>query len=399
MEALVRRASLAAPGEEQKLGERLASRDGRRAVPARRVRAARRRSAHDAPRAGAVPRLAADGPTCVVPAARGRARRGAQRSGGLAPLAGPRAVGERELQTAWRHALRGERACAPARCSGARAARSATRCCGARSSVGDPALRSAAARALAQRGTTAALPALVPRCASHPPRRARATPTAKARTSSEQAIRTLLDGADAACGDRVAALLEAESDGAPRRLPARHRAAARLHREPRAIRSVLELLLSDPSAAVRRAAVEALARVGSGSSSSRCAVRSPTRRRGPHRGRGGARPRRGDPGVVDDLASLLDDDEPRCVVAALRALAPGCARRTPTRRATARCCCCPSGSRTADPSRPRGARCARRDRGRSRRRRWRGTRSAAPTPELARGRGRLRRYARRPPRP
>ena len=186
--------------------------------------------------------------------------------------------------------------------------------------LGDPALRSVAASALAQRGTTAALPALVAALRLASTAAGEGDVDSDGQAELEQAIRALLDGADATCGDRVAALLEAESDGAPEGF---RLATAKLlgcigsrgHQER------VELLLSDPSAAVRRAAVEALARVAPQQLEPlRCALadEAPQVRIGA----AAALAASGDPGVVADLASLLDDAEPRVVVAALRALAP-----------------------------------------------------------------------------
>ena len=126
----------------------------------------------------------------------------------------------------------------------------------------------------------------------------------------------MLEGADTAVSDRVAALLEAEIDGAPEGF---RLATARLlgcigctgHQER------IELLLSDPSDAVRRA--EALSRVAPRQLEPlRCALadESPQVRIGA----AAALAMSGDPAVVADLASLLDDNEPRVVGAALRAL-------------------------------------------------------------------------------
>jgi HEAT repeat protein len=186
-------------------------------------------------------------------------------------------------------------------------------------SHGDPVLKSVAAASLAARATTAALPALVAAL--------RAVDDAKdgdgdgegAAAELEGAIRTLLASADPALGDRVAALLEAELDGAPEGF---RLATARLLGCIRSSghRRRIELLLSDPSAPVRRAAVEALARVAPQELELlRCALadESPQVRIGAATALAAS----GDPAVVADLASLLEDAEPRVVVAALRALA------------------------------------------------------------------------------
>jgi HEAT repeat protein len=184
-------------------------------------------------------------------------------------------------------------------------------------SHGDPVLKGVAAASLAARGTSAALPALVTAL--------RAADEAKEdgdgegpAAEIEGAIQTLLEGAEPVLGDRVAALLETELDGAPegfRLATARLLGCLRSGRRER-----IELLLSDPSAAVRRAAVEALARVAPQELELlRCALadESPQVRIGAATALAAS----GDPGVVADLASLLEDAESRVVVAAVRALA------------------------------------------------------------------------------
>jgi HEAT repeat protein len=185
-------------------------------------------------------------------------------------------------------------------------------------SHGDPVLKGVAAASLAARGSAGALPVLVTAL--------RACDEAKEdgdgegpAAEIEDAIRTLLGGAGSALGDRVAALLEAELDGAPEGF---RLATARLLGSTGSggRRERIELLLSDPSAAVRRAAVEALARVAPQELELlRCALadEAPQVRIGA----AAALAASGDAAVVADLASLLEDAEPRVVVAALRALA------------------------------------------------------------------------------
>jgi HEAT repeat protein len=317
MEALVKRASLAPPGEDQLLGERL-----RAAVAEVPFLSDALRRLSEAPlttRLVLVQFLGWLGrPDCVIPLLEaGRDEALSEVVLGALSGAGPEA--EASVNEAWgtlSDATR-IRACALlGRTRGETGEALLRRAL----THGDPALRAVAAGALASRGATAALPALVAAL------RVAATTMGEAgdadadgQAELEQAIRALLAGADTAVCDRVAALLEAEIDGAPE---AFRLATARLlgciacpgHRER------VELLLSDPSAAVRRAAVEALAQVAPQQLEPlRCALadESPQVRIGAATALAAS----GDAAAVADLASLLDDDEPRVVVAALRALA------------------------------------------------------------------------------
>ena len=317
MEALVKRASMAAPGEEQQLGERLRAAVG----DAPFLPDALRRLA-DAPlttRLVLVQFLGWLGrPDCVVPLLEA-ARDEALAEVVLGALAGVGPEAESSVAAAWgtfSDATR-VRACALlGRTRGETGEALLRRAL----TADDPTLRVVAAGALAARGATAALPALVAalRVASTATREGdEGDPDGQAEL--EQAIRSLLDGADTALGDRVAALLEAEMDGAPEGF---RLVTARLlgcigyagHRER------VELLLSDPSPAVRRAAVEALARVAPQQLEPlRCALadEAPQVRIGA----AAALAASGDPAVIADLAGLLDDAEPRVAVAALRSLA------------------------------------------------------------------------------
>ena len=184
----------------------------------------------------------------------------------------------------------------------------------------DEALRSVAVRSLAERGARAALPALVAalHAAAALPPEAEASEI-EAPLEIEQAIHALLSGADEVHVDRTFALLEAEIEGAPE---AFRLATARLIGSLGAAghRRRIELLLSDPSASVRRAAVEALARIAPGQLELlRCALadESPQVRIGAVLALAGS----GNPAVIADLASLMDDAEPRVGAAALRGLA------------------------------------------------------------------------------
>lgn len=316
MEALVRRAGLAAPGEEQRLGERLraATADASFLPDA----LARLTDAPLTTRLVLVQFLGWLGrPDCVVPLLEA-ARDEALGEVVLAALAGTGAAAEASIEAAWSTLSEATRlrACALLGRTRGEVGDALLRRALAH---GDPALRSVAATALAQRGTAAALPALVAALRLGAAAAGEGDVESDGQAELEQAIRSLLAGADAAAADRVAALLEAESDGAPE--PFRL-ATARLlgcigspsHQQR------VELLLSDPSAAVRRAAVEALARVAPQQLELlRCALadEAPQVRIGA----AAALAASGDPGAVADLASLLDDAEPRVVVSALRALA------------------------------------------------------------------------------
>jgi HEAT repeat protein len=315
MEALVRRLAGAAPGDEPRLAERLrAAAEGATFLPDALARLS------DAPlttRMVIVQFLGWLGrPDCVVPLLEA-AHDEALVEVVLGALARAGAALEASLEEAWPKLSETtrQRACALlGRTRGEAGEALLRRALG----HGDPVLKSVAAASLAARGTTAALPALVAAL--------RAADEAKedgdaegAAAEIEGAIRALIAGAEPAVGDRVAALLEAELDGAPESF---RLATARLLGGIRSggRRERIQLLLSDPSAAVRRAAVEALARVAPRELEPiRCALadEAPQVRIGA----AAALAASGDPAVVADLASLLEDAEPRVVVAALRALA------------------------------------------------------------------------------
>ena len=184
----------------------------------------------------------------------------------------------------------------------------------------DPRLRVVAARSLAERRSAAALPALVAglalATAAEPVELAGEADEA---TALEAAIVALVEGCPTPLGDRAMALLEAHFEGAAEGF---RLATARLLGRfggPHHVERV-ELLLSDPSAAVRRAAVGALARIAPGRVEAlRCALadESPLVRAGA----AAALAASGDPAAVADLAALTEDGEPRVAAAALRALA------------------------------------------------------------------------------
>jgi HEAT repeat protein len=314
MEGLVRQLGMAAPGEERRLGARL------------------RAATADAPfLADALARLAdaplttrvvlaqflgwLGRPDCVVPLLEAAADE-ALSDVVIAALAGAGDAVEGSIQSDW--AKLSEKARVRA-CALLGRTRGETGEAVLRRALahGDRALCAVAAVALAERGASGALPALV--AALRNAAASEGEPESDGQVELEQAIESLLAGADAALGDRVGALLDAEMDGAPEGF---RLASARLLGRigSGAQRERLDLLLSDPSAAVRRAAIESLARVAPQQLEQlRCALadEAPQVRIGA----ANALAASGDAAVVADLAGLLDDAEPRVVVAALRALA------------------------------------------------------------------------------
>ena len=184
---------------------------------------------------------------------------------------------------------------------------------------GEPTLRGRAARALAVRRSAAALPALVQalELATAPEAIDLAADPDDA-LALEAALEGLVER-DPALADRAVALLEAGLEGAHEGF---RLATARLlgrfggpHHVER-----IELLFSDPSPLVRRAAVDALARVAPGRLEAfRCALadEAPLVRAGA----ASALAASGDPAAVADLADLVQDGDPRVGAAALRALA------------------------------------------------------------------------------
>jgi HEAT repeat protein len=314
MEALVRQLGMAAPGEEQRLGARL--RAATADAPFLSDALARLAEAPLTTRLVLVQFLGWLGrPDCVVPLLEAAGDE-ALSEVVIAALAGAGAAAEASIQSEWAKLSETARvrACALLGRTRGEAGEALLRRALAH---GDPALCAVAAGALAERGASSALPALV--AALRNAAASEGEAESDGQVELEQAIESLLAGADAALGDRVAALLDAEMDGAPEGF---RLASARLlgcigtaaHRER------LELLLSDPSAAVRRAAVESLARVAPQQLEQlRCVLadEAPQVRIGA----ANALAASGDAAVVADLAGLLDDAEPRVVVAALRALA------------------------------------------------------------------------------
>jgi HEAT repeat protein len=317
MEAIVGMAAAAAPGEERRLAEQL--RESTRDAAFLPDALERLASAPLTTRLVLVQFLGLLGRSdCVLPLLEASADEALAELAGHA-LAAEGEVAEAALEAAWPRLDEGVRlracvllgrTCGP---SGEALLRRAL-------SAADPHLRSAAARSLAERRSAAALPALVAGLAqatAAEPLEAAGEPDEAA--ALEAAILTLVEGCETPLGDRAVALLEAHAEGAPEgfrlataRLLGRFGGAHHVER--------VELLLSDPSAAVRRAAVEALARIAPGRVEAlRCALadESPLVRSGA----AAALAASGDPAVVADLAALTEDGDPRVAAAALRALA------------------------------------------------------------------------------
>jgi HEAT repeat protein len=317
MEALLKRRSLAAPDAADRLGARL--RSSLADAPFLDDALVRLEDAPLTTRLVLVQFLGWLGRAdCVIPLL-GAAQDEALADVALDALAEAGPTAEASIQAAWGTLGEASRLCACrlfARTDGAEGEALLQRAL----ELGDAALRGVAATALAARGSTAALPAMVTalRRATAPGAEALGG-EAEGQAELEQAIRNLLASASPVLGDRVAALLEAEIDGAPE--PFRMATAHLLSCLPGvAQRQRIELLMSDPSAAVRRAAVEALVRVAPGRLDLlRCALadEAPLVRIGAAVALAGS----GDASVVADLATLLEDDEPRVVAAALRAVA------------------------------------------------------------------------------
>jgi HEAT repeat protein len=184
----------------------------------------------------------------------------------------------------------------------------------------DPYVRSAAAESLAERGATEALPALTAGLVQAASAAASdAMADSEEAAAFENAIVALVERAGAAVANDVTVLLENYCEGAS---DAFRLAVARLlcHFGTPLHVPRLELLLSDPSAEVRRAAVEAVARVAPARVDVlRCALadEEPRVRAGAAIALGGS----GDAAVMADLAALAEDPDTRVSGAALRSLA------------------------------------------------------------------------------
>jgi HEAT repeat protein len=317
MEALVGIASQTAPGAERALVERLRESTGDASFLADAL--ARLASAPLTTRLVLVQFLGLLGRSdCVVPLLEASADEALAELATNA-LAAEGAVAEAALAGAWAELDEGVRlrGCALlARTAGPAGEELLRRALGA----ADPRLRATAARALAERRSAAALPALVAALAlataAEPVDLAGEADEAAA---LEAAIGTLVEASEGPLGDRAAALLEAQAEGAAEGFRvARARLLGRFGSGHHVAQ--VELLCSDPSAAVRRAAVEALARLAPARVEPlRCALadEAPLVRAGA----AAALAASGDPGAVADLAALGEDGDPRVVAAALRALA------------------------------------------------------------------------------
>jgi len=317
MEALVGIASQTAPGAERTLVERLRESTGDASFLADALD--RLVSAPLTTRLVLVQFLGLLGrPDCVVPLLEASADEALAELATNA-LAAEGAVAEAALAGAWAELDEGARlrGCALlARTTGPAGEELLRRALGA----ADPRLRATAARALAERRSAAALPALVAALAlataAEPVDLAGEADEAAA---LEAAIGTLVEASETPLGDRAAALLEAQAEGAAEGFRvARARLLGRFGSAHHVAQ--VELLFSDPSAAVRRAAVEALARLAPARVEPlRCALadEAPLVRAGA----AAALAASGDPGAVADLAALGEDGDPRVAAAALRALA------------------------------------------------------------------------------
>jgi len=315
MEALVRIASQAAPGEEQHLAHELRERT-RDAVflPDALVRL---REAPLTTRLVLIQFLGLLGrPECVVPLLEAGADE-ALSEVVLGALAGAEAVVESSLESSWSRldeAIRLHACVLLGRTSGPAGEALLRRALAA----ADSRVRAFAARALAARRSAAALPALVQALElTSAADDLAADPDESA--ALEAAIETLVGGSESALADRAVALLEAALDGAHEGFRLATTRLLGCFAGPHHVGRV-ELLLTDPSAAVRRAAVEALAKLAPARVEAlRCTLadEAPLVRAGAATALAAS----GDAGVVADLASLTGDPDVRVVAAALRALA------------------------------------------------------------------------------
>lgn len=189
----------------------------------------------------------------------------------------------------------------------------------------DAGVRAAAAAALGARGFAAAAPALVHRLEA-------AAAEDEARDDEGElgaltrALATLVErAADPGVHDRTVQLLAQRLEGAPE--PVRLALASVLGRIGRpSDAGLVEWLLKDPSAGVRRAAVQALARLEHGEASEplrlALADESPGVRIAAARALGHS----ASPRALADLERLADDEDPRVRAAALRAVGERAAR-------------------------------------------------------------------------
>ena len=317
MEALVRIASQAAPGEEQHLAHELRERT-RDAVflPDALVRL---REAPLTTRLVLIQFLGLLGrPECVVPLLEAGADE-ALSEVVLGALAGSESVVESSLESSWSRldeAIRLHACVLLGRTSGPAGEALLRRALAA----ADSRVRAFAARALAARRSAAALPALIQALeltSAAPADDLAADPDESA--ALEAAIEALVGGSESALADRAVALLEAALDGAHEGFRLATTRLLGCFAGPHHVGRV-ELLLTDPSAAVRRAAVEALAKLAPARVEAlRCTLadEAPLVRAGAATALAAS----GDAGVVADLASLTGDPDARVVAAALRALA------------------------------------------------------------------------------
>jgi HEAT repeat protein len=188
----------------------------------------------------------------------------------------------------------------------------------------DPELRSAAARALGRRGCASALPALVRRLEAAVSEGEEEAEETEAVAEAIAAIASAEDASESGVVEQAVELLSCRREGAEERFRlAAARIMGRIGRAEDA--AAIGFLMSDPSAPVRRAALEALARVipGQVPEPVRMALadEDPLVRIAAASALGSCE----DPHFVEDLASLADDEDARVRAAAMRALGRGAA--------------------------------------------------------------------------
>ncbi len=229
------------------------------------------------------------------------------------------AVAEQALDAAWEEIDTDMRRDACGVLERTHGARSAARLLGALDDP-DPDLRRAAARALGARGLGEALPALVRRLGSAAADEDLASEEERvALTDAIAAIAAPGAGGDACVTGRAVELLSAQLEGAPE--PVRAAVATLLGRIGRPEEAqIVAFLLKDPSADVRRAAVDGLARVDPDLSREplrlALADESPLVRGAAASALG----RLGNLLALEDLQRLTEDEDPRVRAAAVRAI-------------------------------------------------------------------------------
>ena len=188
----------------------------------------------------------------------------------------------------------------------------------------DPELRTAAARSLGRRGCASALPALVRRLEAAVREGEEEAEEAEAVADALVAIASAKDASESGVVERTIELLSCRREGAEERFRlAAARIMGRIGRPEDA--ATIGFLMSDASAPVRRAALEALARLTPGEVPEplrmALADEDPLVRITAASALGSCE----DPHFVEDLASLGGDEDARVRAAAMRALGRGAA--------------------------------------------------------------------------